>query len=63
MGRTVNKLYGRYYKYAGIMMITSTLKHGMARSTGEQTDLCINKSQIHIQTANIVHTINTNFNS
>ena len=35
----------------------------MAGSAGDQKYLCIDKSQIHIQTANTAHTINTNINS
>ena len=49
-------------QYMDNKIITSALKHSMEGSAGDQTDLCISKSQIHVQTANIAHTINTNIN-
>ena len=39
-------------------MVTSALKHDMAVSAGDQTDLHIDKLHIHIQTVNIAQTVN-----
>ena len=39
-------------------MITSKLKHNMAESAGDQTDLHVNKLHICTQTVNIAHTVN-----
>ena len=39
-------------------MITSTLKHNLAGSAGDQTGLHIDKLHVHIHTANIAHNVN-----